>query len=154
MTLRNRLNHFKARSKRSASKPNAKKTSKLTPNDNSRHVQLINLEPFFLCQKCLLNWDAYLSGMLLYDYLKVSLISGPHCYCLRQPTLMEINPYTLLEPKWGLSYKRCFGIVQCDYRFQCDFLVDSDSLLSSKVVFMTPRHKRNWKEYDEDYIMG
>ena len=40
----NRLNHFRARSERSASKPNTK-TSKLTPNDNSRHVQLINLEP-------------------------------------------------------------------------------------------------------------
>ena len=32
-------------SERSSSKPNAKKTSKLTPNDDSRHVQLINLEP-------------------------------------------------------------------------------------------------------------
>ena len=67
---------------------------------------------------------------------------------------MEINPYTLLEPELGLSYKRYFEIVQRDYRFWCDFLVDSDSLLSSKVVFLTPRHKRNWKGYDEDYIMG
>ena len=34
MTLRNCLNHFIARSERSASKPNAKKTSKLMPNDD------------------------------------------------------------------------------------------------------------------------
>ena len=44
MTLRNRLNHFTTRLERSASKPGTK-TSKLTPNDDSRHVQLINLEP-------------------------------------------------------------------------------------------------------------
>ena len=44
MTLRNRLNYFRARYERSASKPNAK-TSKLKPNDDSRHVQLIDLEP-------------------------------------------------------------------------------------------------------------
>ena len=42
--LKNCLNHFRARYERSASKPNTK-TSKLTPNDDSRHVQLINLEP-------------------------------------------------------------------------------------------------------------
>ena len=44
MTLRDRMNHFRARSKRLASKPNAK-TLKFSPNDNSRHIQLINLEP-------------------------------------------------------------------------------------------------------------
>jgi hypothetical protein len=41
MTSRNRLNHFRARSERSVSKP----------NDDSRHVQLINLETYIFCQK-------------------------------------------------------------------------------------------------------
>ena len=43
MNLRNRLNHFRARSKRLALKPNAE-NFKFMPNDNSRHVQLRSLE--------------------------------------------------------------------------------------------------------------
>jgi hypothetical protein len=44
MTLRSHLNHFRARFEQLASKPNTK-PSKLTPNDDSQHVQSIKLEP-------------------------------------------------------------------------------------------------------------
>jgi hypothetical protein len=42
--LKKSFESFSKRSERLASKPNTK-TSKLTPNDDSQHVQLINLEP-------------------------------------------------------------------------------------------------------------
>ncbi len=41
--LKKSFESFSKRSERSASKPNTK-TSKLTPNDDSQHVQLINLD--------------------------------------------------------------------------------------------------------------
>ena len=51
-----------AKSSRAVSlKAKRKKTSKLTPNDDSRHVQLITLEPQFFSAK-----TAYLTGMCIY----------------------------------------------------------------------------------------
>ena len=51
----------------SSSQPQSQtqKTPKLMPNDDSRHVQLINLNPIFFAKKCVLIWNVYLNGCVL-----------------------------------------------------------------------------------------
>lgn len=65
---------------------------------------------------------AMVLGMVI--YLKVLLVE--HIVIVRVNQSRQKSIFAVfLELELGLSYKRYFGTVQRDYRFWCDFLVDS-----------------------------
>ena len=60
----------------------------------------------------------------------------PSLICIGQKVVSYMD-WTLnaFEAQWGLSCIQNFKSLQCEKRHWCDFLVDIDSLLSSKVIF-------------------
>ena len=49
---------------------------------------------------------------------------------------MLINTYMFLEPDLSLPYIQYLEATQCECRIRCDFLLDSDSLLSCELILL------------------